>query len=189
MKTKDKAAVKKLFEAFKKAYKLQKKTIKINDDITIKIEYDLTYSSNYGWEFEVSEYVVVLSKYLEKVFESVHVCSSCLYDNIDYEDYVDIQDLESNIEQLIDDADVDVGECMEWFEIDMIVSNTWTDWWKCFSKETQEEETPKVTYNRITLNNEYTAIIDKRNKAVKVGCQTISIDSVRELIKEYDKEV
>lgn len=187
MKTKDKAAVKKLFEAFKKAYKMQKKTIKVNNDITIKIEYDLTYSSNYGWGYDILEYDAVFSKYLEKIFESVHVCSSYLYDNIDYEDYVDIEDLVSNIEQLIDDADV--GEYMEWFENDRIVFNTWTDWWNVFSEETREEGTPKVTYNRISLNDDYTAIIDKRNKAVKVGCQTISIDSVRELIKEYDKEV
>lgn len=51
---------------------------------------------------------------------------------------------------------------------------------KCLEKE------KKYQISEFKLNKDYTAIIDKHNKTVKVGCQTFSFDILWQLVAKFD---
>lgn len=59
--------------------------------------------------------------------------------------------------------------------------NQWNDALK-YAKEYYEER--QIPIIKLSLNERYTAEIDKKNAIVKVGCQTFSFDVIDQLHKK-----
>lgn len=65
------------------------------------------------------------------------------------------------------------GELRTWNEIEKIYD--------------QDQMDNKVVTSRFKINSEYTAILTKGQPNIQVGCQSIPIETVRNLIAAYDK--
>jgi hypothetical protein len=63
----------------------------------------------------------------------------------------------------------------------MIVGNTGENGGEKISIDEMMEEIKSYKYTKIKLTDQYTAVIDRDNRVVNVGCQVIPFDKVMEL--------
>jgi hypothetical protein len=78
----------------------------------------------------------------------------------------------------------DVGR-FTYFKLDtklkVVVGNTGEDGGEKISIDEMMDEMKNCKYTSIKLTDQYTAVIDRDNRVVNVGCQVISFDKVMEL--------
>lgn len=181
MTTKDK--VKKVYNFLKNNCKTYKKKIVLHPELEVNVEYDIYFADQF--EYEIVTEKPKFSKNFKEVFKLYlgdHVENYSA--DIDYTDHTDphLEKLQDEFDDLIRDLDDSIDPYVFNYFLDY---KNWTECWENVREEFEEVESPKSP--PIQLTSQYSAIIDKKNKLVKVGCQSIPIENVRKVIEEYDK--
>lgn len=186
MTTKDK--VKKIYNFLKNNCKTYKKKIVLHPELEVTVEYSIYFYEQF--QSEIITEKAKFSKTFKEVFELYMDGTVDEYSpDIDYTDHID-----PHLEKLQDEFDDlrrDLGDNIDPYKFNYFLDyyfldyKNWTECWENVREEFGEVESPKSP--PIQLTSQYSAIIDKKNKLVKVGCQSIPIENVRKVIEEYDK--
>jgi hypothetical protein len=185
MQPKNKTKVKAIYDFLQKITKLQKKILQPHPEAKLTINY---YISHYNGDFEldVDTASIIAKGELKKFFNIANIESDDIIDDFDYEKYIDVDQIEADFNILMRKADIDTVEYSYLFNDCEDIC--WNDFWKYFSSNFDDPTKPKPYKPKpIRLNSSYNAIIDKDGECIKVGCQTVPIHAVREIIEEYDK--
>jgi uncharacterized protein YaaQ len=174
-----KQKVKQIYDFIKSNCKVKKQNIELSPYFTVNATYNVYY--DYGFEYEVIDEKYKFPKNFESTFRILTGENPESYADIDYSDYIDMNNINDTLEDLISEIGYDDSDTIN----SMSDYDTWTEYWVNYGEYFEEVKKPKIP--PIKLTSQYDAIIDKKNQLVKVGCQDISIDKVREIIAEYDK--
>ena len=179
MKTEQKAQCKKIWD-FQKKYLTDEynKTFKIHPELDVTLTYYMTPSYS-QIELDIGDHSFKASAALKKVFTTLGV------DLDDYDNYDEYLSKERDVLQLkyrellkplnASNADLQelnrICECEDTFEV----------WWESV---VVDNTSPKSATLR--LNASYSAVVSRGVKNVQVGCQSIPISVIRELVALYD---
>jgi hypothetical protein len=164
--------------------KKNKKTIQLTPNSKIIIDYRYCWSYGDGIHIDINATTTKLSGELLKF---ATICGyndfDFLTDEIDMDQYFEIDDYQDEFDVLCQIADIDINE--QYWMFYQIDSTTFEHIWQKLETYFIDPNKPKI--DTIKLNKNYSAIIDTKNKTVQVGCQTIPIENVRKIVEEYDK--
>lgn len=180
MKTFNKEKAKAAFNAIKKiTSKTHKKVFELSPLLKTTVSYDVVWNEYNGLDYEIDSEKIVCSKELKKLLEKLDVCAERLLEDYQYEDEINFQSDNVLINKLIEESGIDPAWYGSYCDY-----NNFEEWYKDVLEN--EEESQTVKSNTIQLTRDYNAVVDKKKKVVKVGCQTIPIEKVEEILKIYN---
>lgn len=180
MKKFNKEKAKAAFNAIKKiTSKTHKKGFELSPLLKVTVVYDVIWNEYGGLDYEIVSEKPVCSKEMKKLLEKLDVCAEYLLEDYNYEDAIDLQSDNALIDKLIEESGID----RFWYDSYCDYNNS-EEWYKNFLEN--EEEYRTVKSNTVKLTRSYSAVVDKKAKVVKVGCQTIPIEKVEEILKIYN---
>jgi hypothetical protein len=174
----DKKSVKAVFDYFRKvANRKYKTTFELIPSFQVSVEY-FVYWYDSEFDFDVNDYKSKLSGDLAKLRKTLdYDFSEHILDDLDFSEYINLGEIQNKFDTLLSASGLDEDDMWIFEEED---ETSFAEIWDYLIKGEDNKS------QRIYLNSEYDAVIDKKNKTVKVGCQTIPIENVRKIIEVYD---
>lgn len=182
-KTYDKKKVKAIYDfVHKLTTKITKKTFKICEGCVVTAECGYEFTENGSIYPYVNKFTAKTSGEISKFVKAVGYGTDIhtLLSGVELDEYIDVKDETIKLNLLYKDAGMDYDD-HGWI-IEMVSHSDFDEVWDIIEEEQLQETVPTIY-----LNSSYAALIDKKNKSVKVGCQTFSIDRVRQIVEAYDK--
>lgn len=150
----------------------------------VKIDYVYCFNPAWGTDYEILNIEVKISKELKTLEKFLNIDFTRTVEDGDLNDIIptkefnNISDQFDKLRSVFDEHILDhVGDISE-------VKN-FTECWKYVEKYLKEKENPSNI--RVKINDDYTATAKRGDKNIKVGCQTIPIDSIKLLLNEIEK--
>ena len=180
MQTINKEKAKAAFDAIKKiTSKANKKVIELSPLLKVTVSYDVVWDIYDGLYLEMNSEKSTPTEELKKLLQKLDVRVEDLLQDYNFDKEIDLKSDGNLIDKLIKESGVVVG----WYG-NHYNYNNFEQWWKVILEK--EEKSKTIQSCTVVLNREYKAVVDKKNKVVKVGCQTISIDKVEQILKLYN---
>lgn len=178
---------KEFIEVLRKIYDWQKKntnewveTLKTQDGLWLEIKYN-TFIYGVDYDFRYDEVKIHLTKEQREVLNAVGLYDDrSILKNIDITDILHdhLQELRFEFEELVTQY-WDYDDHSK-FSIDLDEFDQYDTFEKLLSANGEAESI------EVELNDEYVAIIEKGSDNIQVGCQTIHIENIREVLEAWD---
>ncbi len=148
--------------------------------VDVTLMYVYTFSLRYGIESELVDSNVKLSRELKKFSDKFDMGFEYLVDSISLDEYIPKKEFNA-LDKAFDKARNSIPEIIRNRVSDLHNYSSFENFWKNIQGKVEVLNAPAPTM--VKLNLSYTAEVAKGSNNVRVGCQTIPIENIKELVR------